>query len=188
MKGLSTILPLVVKEFALLDMQARQLRTCSLDVGDLEAMRLQWSEYLGFKRESLLLIQSLDTLIESLELGDYDQELYAEVCVQIEMYKQYGVLVLDALYGPCEATQEMLQIDYERVEKDPKMAQRGSQGLAEASVDGDLRREIKRATKTVTSTPKPRSSQLLDRVTKGRGNSPAKPADVIDFTTYKSKK
>jgi len=157
-------------------------------VEDLEAIRLQWSEYLGFERESLLLIQSLDVLIESLELGDYDQELYAEVCVQIEIYKQTAVLVLKALYGSCEALQELLSQDDQHVRDDPKIAHRGSQWLVEASLDGDLRREMKIATTTVTSTPKPRSSQLLDRVTRSQRKSKNHLADVIDFSAYKSRK
>jgi hypothetical protein len=84
---LPTLIILTQREHQRLNNQIKRLQTYALDVEDLQTYRTYWLTKLVHEENISMLIQAVDTLIESLDQGDYDETLYDEVVFQLGYYK-----------------------------------------------------------------------------------------------------
>jgi hypothetical protein len=157
----------------------------------LEQYRQGWVDNLGYEKESLLLLQSVDRLIESLELGKYDQSLYLEVCIQIDFYKGSTWALLKHLEGSLSPYMDRWaslrpewKAHYKARYEPKKSLSVREQGMLIRTFIEPRRAKVFPAVKGVRD----RSGSLMDRLFGRSSGSSKKPAKVIDFASYKSKK
>jgi hypothetical protein len=188
---LPDIILLTQREHERLNNQVKRLQRYDLDVDVLEQYRQGWADNLGYQKESLLLLQAVDRLIESLELGEYDQSLYDEVCIQIDSYKGSTWTLLKHLEGSLSPYMDRWAKVYSELKDDFRARYEPNKGLS-VHEQGMLMRSFiePRRAKVFPAVKgvKDRSGSLMDRLFGRSSEASKKPADVIDFASYKSKK
>lgn len=93
------LLILTQREHQRLNNQIKRLQTYALDVEDLQKYRTYWLTKLGQEEHTAMLIQAVDTLIDALEQGDYDEALYDEVVFQLGIYKMTCWSTIKTFFG-----------------------------------------------------------------------------------------
>ena len=188
---LPDIILLTQREHQRLNNQLKRLQRYDLDVDVLEQYRQGWVDNLGYQKESLLLLQAIDTLIESLELGEYDQSMYDEVCIQIDFYKGSAWTLLKHLEGSLSPYMDrwakvnsVFKDDFKARYEPNKTLSVHEQGVLMRSFIEPRRAKAFPAVKGL----KDRSGSLMERLFGRSAESNKKPADVIDFASCKPKK
>ena len=188
---LPDIILLTQREHQRLNNQVKRLQQYDLDVDLLEQYRQGWADNLGYQKESLLLLQAVDRLIESLELGEYDQSRYDEVCMQIGLYKGSTWTILKHLEGSLSPYMDRWAKVYPALKDDFNARYEPNKALSVHEQVMLMRSFIEprraKAFPTVKG-HKDRSGSLMDRLFGRSSEARKKPASVIDFASYKSKK
>ena len=106
MQKLPILVILTERQHTRLSNQIKRIQTCSMDVADLYKYRDNWLNNLGYDQYLPYLIQAIDTLISSLENGEYDQSLYEELAIQVYMYQKSCWHTLHTLFPKANSYQD----------------------------------------------------------------------------------
>jgi hypothetical protein len=191
---------LTQREHQRLNNQIKRLQTYALDVEDLQKYRNGWVNNLGFTDYLPLLIQAVDTLIDALEQGDYDEALYDEVVFQLGYYKMTCWSTIKFFFGSLSPYMDRwanVKPEYREAFKQRYEAHRTLTVDEQRDVVRSILATIPNRRDPYNLRHKPTEKQLLVELgvlpdeTSKQNQVQSEPKDsgkVIDFLSYKNRK